>query len=322
MENKRHLNHVETVRALAALLVAFFHFSAYFAWNPTLTECFSFGAQGVEIFYIISGFIISYSLFNSGYKIKNYFSYLGKRFVRLLPPYIATIILIQLIGVLLCAFLWGCTYDPPLKQIIVNVFFLADLFPQYDWINPIFATLEVEVHFYLLIGLLFPLFLKNKWTLFITAVLIISIGLLTTQYDTFLVNSPYFITGISVFFIQHYGPKPEYILTLFVAVLTLCVYYMWIDLIAACIGAGLLMILPRNVKFLNLTGKISYSYYLVHGLSGGWFLYFTSQTEFAQKNPFLIIFFALVISWIIAFGLYFSIEKISLKISKRIRYSK
>ena len=181
---------------MAALAVSIFHFSAYFVWNEQATINFTIGAQGVEVFYLISGFIIPYSLYHSSYKVKNYFHYMGKRLVRLLPPYVVTIVLIQLVGIFLCTYLWGCEHDVNFRQIAINIFFLADLFPNYDWINPIFATLEVELQFYILIGLLFPVFRKYKMSFPIICLLLLILGSITTQYDTVLVNSPYFICGM------------------------------------------------------------------------------------------------------------------------------
>ncbi len=322
MENRRHLNHIESLRALAALSVSVYHFSAYYSWSDSTSTNFAYGAQGVEIFYIISGFIIPYSLYHSGYKIKHYFTYLAKRFVRLLPPYFATIVLIQLIGIALCAFLWGCSHDINVKQIIINALFLADLFDHYDWINPIFATLEVEVHFYLFIGLIFPILLKSKLLPSIICITLLTLGILTKNHDTFLVNSPYFICGMAAFFILENKPKLEWLLPLVFAFASLIIWYMWQDVIAAMIGVALILFLPSTFKFLNFTGKLSYSYYLVHGLSGGWFLYFCNQAEIGTSYPLLMMICAILISWIVAFLMYFSIEKISIRFSKKLKYQK
>lgn len=322
MENKRHLSQVESLRALAALSVAIFHFSAYFTWNESATTIFSGGAQGVEIFYLISGFIITYSLYHSGYVLKNYFQYLGKRLGRLLPPYILTIGLIQLSGFLLCYYAWECSYDVNFRQIALNIFFLADLFPNYDWINPIFATLEVELQFYLLIGLLFPFIKKYSWSFLLICLFLLSAGYVFRDFDTVLVNSPFFICGMSLFFIKERGWQPFYVISLGAALLSLFLFYYWEDLGAAIIGFSLLLFLPNTFRPLNLTGKISYSLYLTHGLCGGWFLFFTSKSKFAIDNPWVMIIAAIGISWLVAYGIYWLIEKPSIAFSKKIKYKK
>lgn len=325
MEKNKHLHQVESLRALAALAVALFHFSAYFSWNDSTTTNFTYGALGVEIFYMISGFIIPYSLYHSGYRIGNYFKYMAKRLIRLMPPYVIVVGLTLLINFALCKLLWGCPWSISLhlKQAFTNIFFIADLFPQdeLDWINPIFATLEVEMHFYILIGLLFPLFRKIPWTYLLVCGLCLYGGIETIEYDTFLVRSPYFICGMSIFFIKEKGPQLIYILPVVTALIIQNEYYYPEDLVATIVGILLLYLLPQNFKFLSFTGKISYSYYLIHGLAGGWFLYFTSKTEFSVDHPVLMIIFALILSWVAAFGMYWLVERASMRISRKIRYT-
>lgn len=315
------------MRAIAALSVAIFHFTNHYNGQNFLIksekvrEGFVVGAQGVEIFYLISGFIIPFALYHSGYRIRNYFQYMGKRLVRLMPPYIATIILINIVGYCLCRFLWGCVHEIDFGQLFVNVFFLADLFPQYDWINPIFATLEVELQFYLLIGLLFPIFLKKDWALpGIVAALLIG-GILTLDSDTVLRNSPYFMLGLTAFFIREQGWKLPFIISLAASLGVLFHYYLWEDLGAAVLGTLLVIFLPTGFKVLSFTGKISYSYYLVHGLAGGWFLFFISSRSFGQDHPVMAIIAALCLSWVAAFILYYIFEKPALKLVKRIKYN-
>lgn len=310
------------MRAIAAISVATFHFSAYYSWSNLTTSNFELGAQGVEIFYLISGFIIPYSFFHSAYKIRDFFRYIGKRLLRLIPPYITTIILINILGILWCYFLWGCVHDVNYRLIIVNLLFLADSIPEYNWINPIFATLKVEVQFYLLIGLIFPVFHFRKFIFPIFCIVFLLLGLYTMKYQTVFYNAPYFILGTALFYIKEKGPKIEFIIPVALTITTLFSFYLWEDLAAAIIGFCLLLFLPSNFKFLNFTGKISYSFYLIHGLAGGWFLYFTSPTEFGKQHPIIMIIFALLISWVVAFIVYFTIEKLSIKISKRIKYSK
>lgn len=317
-----HLNQIESLRAIAAFAVAVFHFSAYFYWSDSAVENFKLGAQGVELFYFISGFIITYSLFHSSYSIKDYFKYLGKRFSRLMPPYIVTIILIQIIGILFCTYLWGCDHDINFRQIIINIFFLADAFPNYDWINPIFATLEVEVQFYLLIAIVFPLFKINQWFIVIFGLALIIPGIFFNEFDTVFYNASYFCSGIALFHIYQKISLPASYTLLALSLITIFQFYQWYDLLPVLIGIAFIFIIPSQTKFLSLSGKISYSYYLVHGIAGGWFLFFTKNSDFAISNPWLMILFAMIISWIAAFCLFWIIERPSMKLSRRIKYSK
>lgn len=319
-QNRRYLNQVESLRAIAALMVAIFHFSSHFEWQAETTEFFTYGAQGVELFYLISGFIICFSLYHSKYSISNYFRYLAKRFIRLLPPYYLTIFLIVVVGFCMHTFLWKIPYDFHFRQITVNALFLGDVFPEYGWINPIFATLEVELQFYLIIALIFPILKKWNWSILVVSLLLLLGGVLTPAYDTVLRNAPFFTSGIALFFIMENNKNVWAWLSLTASLFTLFGYYLFIDLLPIVAGSLYIAFIPANTKFLNWSGKISYSYYLTHGLTGMWFLFFTKNYEFAQNNRLLMIFFALIIAWVGAFIVYMTVERASMKFSKKIKY--
>ena len=88
MQHKLHgLDHL---RALAITFVFFFHYSisifGHPAWLPDLTQ---FGWTGVDLFFVLSGFLISSQLF---YQIKRngeiaFNEFFLKRFFRILPAY-------------------------------------------------------------------------------------------------------------------------------------------------------------------------------------------------------------------------------------------
>lgn len=326
MQSRPHLNHVETMRALAALMVAVFHFTNHYNGqyfiidSQNIREPFQFGAQGVEMFYLISGFIIPYSLSTAGYKIYDYFRYLAKRIIRLFPPYLITIGLIMCVNFILNKVLWGSTFYPDVQQIIINVFFIADLFPDVDWINPIFATLKVELQFYFVIGLLFPLIIKNRiYFLLITAAMLLG-AYLVYGTDNILSNSPYFFTGVAAYLITKDGYKWEYLLSIGIIFGLLIDWYMWQDVFINLLGLILILFLPKQWKVLNLTGKISYSFYLTHGLCGGWFMYYISWEWLGLNYPVIAIILAILVSWAGAFILYTLIERPSLKFAKKIKY--
>ncbi|WP_066758085.1 acyltransferase family protein [Crocinitomix algicola] len=336
-QNRTQLKHIESIRAFAALSVAIFHFTN--AWNegnfliPNADQrfFFTYGAQGVEIFYVISGFIIPYALYHSTYSTQNYFKYLGKRLVRLMPPYLLTIAAILLFDIFTAKFLWGLPINIEWRNVFANSIFAVDFihsmdflhnyFPDNRWINPVFETLKVEVQFYVFIGLVFPLINRNRFFLLPIGIFLLLAGIYTAHMNTLLVNSPYFLLGIGAFYIFKDGWKPLPAILILCSIVSLLIFYVRQDLIAGILAFVLILWLPSNFKFLNFTGKISYSYYLIHGLSGGQLIYFMRDTSLAQNSPYLLVLFALVISWLASFLIYFCIEKPSMKISKRIRYS-
>ena len=90
---------VEGLRALAILSVIFFHFDVI---------SISGGFVGVDIFFVISGYVISLSIINSMHQSNGQFSYLefySRRARRILPAFLATIIFVLTLG-----FLFSSTY--------------------------------------------------------------------------------------------------------------------------------------------------------------------------------------------------------------------
>lgn len=324
---ERSLNYIESLRGIAALSVAIFHFTHFQGLNQKLIESETirqvtiYGAQGVELFYMISGFIIPFALYKSRYQLKNYFQYLSKRIFRLIPPYLITIGLIYLVSYVSCKFIWYTEFDINFKQLFVNVFFIADLFKEYDWINPIFATLKVELQFYILIGLLFTLLQKNDFWMTLILAVLLWIGVLTRTVDTAFVNMPYFMSGFLFFKIYINGYRYYYLLLQLSIFAILIHYYSPEDIWVTLIATALFLYLPKQTKFLKTTGKISYSYYLIHGLTGGQILYFTQDLMIWKNQPFLMIVIALTASWVVALAMFWLIEKPCLQFVSKIKYN-
>jgi peptidoglycan/LPS O-acetylase OafA/YrhL len=83
---KNHFVVIDTLRGIAALLVVIVHISMRLdrSW---LTNIASYSQYGVIIFFVISGFIIPYSLYKSHYTLQKMPNFLLRRLIRLNPPY-------------------------------------------------------------------------------------------------------------------------------------------------------------------------------------------------------------------------------------------
>src|SRR5689334_23102256 len=164
---KQHIRILDMLRGIAALSVVLFHYSG--ATLPSikpnyLTDYFSYGKLGVQVFFVISGFIIPYSMYVSGYRIKNFFSFLFRRFVRIGPPSWIAIGLVFIIY-------YGSVYmnGKPVegmpwpgtgwKAILANMTYTYQLLGEGRYID-VFWTLEVEFQFYIFIALMLPLFVR------------------------------------------------------------------------------------------------------------------------------------------------------------------
>lgn len=157
--DRRRFYFVDALRGFAAVLVLIFHLWHNAGWAETARvwprwvdhALMSFGS-GVDIFFVISGFVITYSIRNLVITPKTAGNFALRRQVRLDPPY------------WLCTFLfWGLTAlaarrtpdiaVPSLTTVALNLVYLQGFFGRAS-VNPVAWTLCLEVQFYLVfIGL-------------------------------------------------------------------------------------------------------------------------------------------------------------------------
>lgn len=193
------LKSVQALRGLAALSVMLFHFR----WNvnnvfPGMGDkLFGWGATGVDLFFLISGFVITLSAKKSLPGIKGASGFLKHRALRILPAYY--------IILLITFFLSGAmsTFHYPDKT--ANFISALTFQPIYQAPGPFYLddsgmygvrwTLNYEVWFYLVVGLLIALPFRKVTTwlfFFITLVLVPLIG-----FDTFTFSPEGYQTGIA-----------------------------------------------------------------------------------------------------------------------------
>lgn len=315
------MGHIESLRALAALIVLIFHFISfsdakeYLVKNELIRKLSEFGAQGVELFYIISGFVIYYSLTrDNSFGIQQYPNYLLKRFLRIFPPFLGVIVLICITPLV---FGWPFPYSA--KQLLENATLSVDLFKDTQWINPIFVTLKVEFLFYLVIGLLvIPL---NRTAL--SYVLITFSALIAACYFysiDLIHNVPFFLIGIACS--EIYRSRSVVLNYLLISACFIFLYVMFPieDTAIALIGVVFLLWIAIKSKWLEAIGRFSYSLYLTHGFSGGLFLSYCINQPHVDWNPWVYFTVAVFGAIFFAYCYYRVIEKRSIRWSKEINY--
>ena len=79
-----HIDVLDHLRGFAALAVCLFHLSfansGFLPAGDPIRSVGAFGYLGVEIFFVISGFVIPYSLSLRGYRLRDAPEFLIKRF--------------------------------------------------------------------------------------------------------------------------------------------------------------------------------------------------------------------------------------------------
>ena len=131
---------VEYLRGIASLSVAWFHLTNQYkdSWVALIG---SYGWLGVEIFFVISGFVIPYSIWKvyPNYSITSFPTFLARRIVRLEPPYLVSVALVVMLHYLSSSVPWfrgeAPSYD--FAQIAFHVFYLVPL-TSYGWLQPVY----------------------------------------------------------------------------------------------------------------------------------------------------------------------------------------
>jgi peptidoglycan/LPS O-acetylase OafA/YrhL len=154
------LKTIDGLRGLAALAVVIYHLDlaarlSYGRWTPEwVSALLHEGFLGVDIFFVLSGFVIAYSVRSGVYTPRYLGSFVIRRSIRLDPPYWVAIFLESgLVWLSLRLGASGGTLPRP-GQVLAHFLYLQNLLGLGD-IVPVFWTLCYEIQFYVfLIALL------------------------------------------------------------------------------------------------------------------------------------------------------------------------
>ena len=205
------LEGIESLRAYAAVAVIFFHLVG--TGGAKLPETLSFiGTHfgfGVPLFFVVSGFSLSYGYWqklNDGEDVSSYFK---RRLARIAPLFYAVL----LFEMILHWAVWGKIYGP--SEVLVNALFMFNIIPHMtDGIVWASWSIGVEMIFYVL----FPLLLlvcrsltstmlalvvsTIVATLFTLGIQPFEAQLMSFMHHNFVTNVPYFLWGILAYHVH------------------------------------------------------------------------------------------------------------------------
>jgi peptidoglycan/LPS O-acetylase OafA/YrhL len=310
---------VDCLRGIAALSVVWYHCTvgSGVLQDSWLARSGRYGWLGVEMFFVISGFIIPYSLHQSGYRTGDFGRFLLKRIARLDPPYFATI--------LLCiALSYAVTLAPGFRgewphytwaQLAAHIAYFNS-FLHLRWVNVVFWSLGIEFQYYLLIGLTFPLLVTRasgvRWGFL---GLLLAVSLLIRDEALVFRYLPLFVAGMLAF-----QSKAGLIST----------RALLVGLAATAVAgpiAGIGIATALAIRFVELPasrltgfGAISYSLYLLHVPIGGKIMNLGARFAHQTATLLLLLVAAVGASILAAAIFYRLVEKPSQRLSSSLRY--
>ncbi|WP_419999908.1 acyltransferase family protein [Streptomyces boninensis] len=210
------LRELDGLRLLAALMVCLYHYTGRDgpvadAWGgsprdvfPHLTQIGQYGSLGVQIFFVISGFVICMSSWGRG--VGDLFR---SRVVRLYPAYWAALFLTAGAAVLV-----GLDSVPRYGDFLINLTMLQ-MPTGTPRVLGVCWTLWAELRFYLLFAafVLWKGATKRRVTLFCggwTVAAVIAQGAQNDILNTLVVpeGAPYFVIGLALYLIHRFGNDP------------------------------------------------------------------------------------------------------------------
>jgi len=303
------LDFLDALRGVAAMMVAYLHYSRYFLKQGLVTEGFEFelfyffnnyvdlGKVGVIVFFAISGMVIPFSLLRtSNHPVRHF---VISRFSRLYPVYWCSIPA----GVFAYWFLQGD--DVALSTVLFNVSMLQQFF-LVENVMGLYWTLQVELIFYGLCVVIFLLgWLGKPKKLMAMSLLFIALAVLASWVRySYQVKIPvalflalvfmfwgaiwreYIINGDLV--CRYYSIVIFVVLLLLMPVISLLAYNQdmgfsetWYRYLLSYYSAMIVLIVFTvwvriEGRFFSWLGRISYSVYLFHGVVFVVFMHYLS----------------------------------------------
>ena len=184
-----HLDFLDGIRALAALYVVLGHsflfgFASHTSPRSWLTHWLVYVHFAVVVFIVVSGFCLALPVIRHGTLPGGALGFFWRRARRILPPFYAALLLSAPIAILIKSYhlhipIGAAVRDGHLvKDTLLNLFLLQDLFPEAGWINMPFWSVAVEWKIYFLFPLFVWLWQRHGWRVMLAAAAFIGYGLI------------------------------------------------------------------------------------------------------------------------------------------------
>ncbi|RZB15125.1 acyltransferase [Streptomyces sp. F001] len=290
------LRALDGLRLLAALMVALYHYGGRggevtHAWGsspkvqfPTLHSWFAYGCLGVQIFFVISGFVICMS--GWGRPLRSFFA---SRVARLMPSYWVAVILVTAVFALP-----GVAYEAVTpSDALVNLTLLQQPLGA-DRVLGVCWTLWVEIRFYALFAVCIVLPGANRRRVVLLCAVWTLLAAITKAADQPFLDlvvmpeyAPFFIGGMGIYLVyrnrrdvtawgivavswligQHeavdslwHSPYPDQFSYRSASVIILIVTFGFVAVLAVALG----WLSWADWPWLTVAGALTYPFYLVH----------------------------------------------------------
>ena len=336
---------LDSMRGVAAMAVACFHFQGLVTlehtqalFGPVLDWVFARGDLGVEVFFVLSGFVLTHFLRPLQLSLPVVGRFMLRRSVRLDPTY--WVVLFVTIAVNAVLTRYGVMHRPHvlIGLVLANMCYLQDLLRVHSPVNAAW-TLCIEMQFYLFFVMLLWAFqwLRERVPLRIARLLVfgppaivsllMASGHLPTMPGLFLDRWHFFFLGVLAYWALMGILSSVWFWIYVVAMLVHCDASILGGVgsglvILGCGRLGLLEAKTRG-RILPYLGSRSYSLYLVHVLVGSNLIRVLLRLNWVSTTPLVLIGYfvlAIIASLIAAEILYRLVERPTHLLGRRIAW--
>ena len=333
------VNEIDPLRFLAALSVVFYHyaFRGYAADGlsimpyPLFAPIAKYGYLGVELFFMISGFVVLMTAAASP-RLRDFSI---SRFIRLYPAYWASCTITFVLIVAFGAPRHVATFD----QYLINMTMLNGL-SKYRPVDGAYWSLLVEIRFYALVAVVLAIGKIHQAQRFLIIWLLATMALETLpmrwvaptalHYLRFLLivdYAPYFVAGATCFLIWSKGASLGrlavvaacWAFALFQSTTSLRKFEIYfktdanLNIVYSTITAFFLVMLLISLKQTGalgryrwpLAGALSYPLYLLHQNIG----YIIFNSMYPAVNPHVLLFSTIILVLVAAYTVHVLVER-------------
>jgi peptidoglycan/LPS O-acetylase OafA/YrhL len=329
---RRRLNGLDGLRFVAAAAVVGYHYTGVSTtyWGaapsnvfPALNHLTRYGYLGVELFFVVSGFVILMTAY--GRPIEQF---TASRIARLFPAYWAAVILTVGLHIV-----WGKGIQTSSLESLVNMTMTQGAFGIPD-VQGAFWTLWIELKFYLLIGVFIMVGITRRRVIAF-AFLWPLLGVIAAQSQSNLVTSllfptyaPYFAVGMLLFLLYRDGNSTiVWLGVAFTGVLSVRAAMNGAADATKLVGqpispavAGTLVVVMMTAvylvtsgpgsrigwKWLTTLGLLTYPLYLVHGQFG----FFVIDKLHGHLPTYVVLAVAVLLAIVLAVALHYGVERV------------
>ncbi len=332
---------IDALRGIAACMVMLYHFCQG-DLRPGLTRVFGatvlegvvHGWLGVQVFFILSGFVIANTVGARDVTLPDAGRFALRRQVRLDPPYWVSLFIAAVVPWITKVLGFKGKPLPPWRVVGAHLLYVQEIL-RYRSLQPIYWTLAIEVQFYmafiLALAVLRRLPRVAPWVILASGVVSLDLGMHWQYIHGWFIPHWYlFVLGASTYWVTKRGLPLLPHLALLVWTASQGAEFDRLEPFAGALTALLLTVAGRtgglerwlSARWLQFVGRVSYGVYLLHPLAGSQARWHVGIRVRVATGPgaLAVLVAAIALTMLLAWLMHRFVEAPAMRLAGRIRW--